>query len=195
MHNRKSFLLAFCFLLINLIPFSASALILDVNGMGSLLGAQNVMVNGASYDVQFLDGSCVDLFTGCDEVSDFFFQTNADANAATAALDDIFQDGAQGNFDTVPGLTRGCIGTTGNCQVWTPFGFRISGFADSAIFQNTPNILDSVVPGEIDPTFDVTLADTIVYAVWSNSATNVSTPSTIALMLFGLYLLRARVRS
>ena len=37
---------------------------------GQLMGASNVSVDGSLYDVQFLDGSCIDLYNGCDEVSD-----------------------------------------------------------------------------------------------------------------------------
>ena len=38
---------------------------------GELVGASDVLVDGTLYDVKFQDGTCVDLFDGCDEVSDF----------------------------------------------------------------------------------------------------------------------------
>lgn len=51
--------------------------------IGRLFGARNVNVNGTLYDVQFMDGNCISLFTlgpmagGCNEDADFAFQTLA----------------------------------------------------------------------------------------------------------------------
>ena len=74
-----------------------------------LHGASNVLVGGVSYDVQFLDGTCIELYKGCDEASDFTFQTQASALLASQALlDQVFLDGALGAFDNYPGRTRGC---------------------------------------------------------------------------------------
>jgi hypothetical protein len=50
------------------------------------MGASDVLVDGSLYDVQFLDGTCIDLYDGCDEVSDFTFQTSASAVLASQAL-------------------------------------------------------------------------------------------------------------
>ena len=41
---------------------------------GQLVGATGVEVDGSFYDVVFDEGSCVSIFSGCDEVSDFFLQ-------------------------------------------------------------------------------------------------------------------------
>ena len=64
---------------------SAQAATLNVVG-GQLMGASNVLVDGNLYDVQFLDGTCIDLYNGCDEASDFTFQTQASAVLASQAL-------------------------------------------------------------------------------------------------------------
>ena len=53
---------------------------------GQLVGAFDVSVGGTLYDVTFQDGTCVDLFDGCDEVSDFAFPTSSAANSASFAL-------------------------------------------------------------------------------------------------------------
>jgi hypothetical protein len=53
-----------------LMASSAQATTLDVVG-GILHGASGVLVDGNLYDVQFLDGSCISLYSGCDEDSDF----------------------------------------------------------------------------------------------------------------------------
>ena len=52
---------------------------------GQLMGASGVIVDGTAYNVQFLDGTCIDLYDGCDEVSDFTFQGLSSATAAAQA--------------------------------------------------------------------------------------------------------------
>lgn len=85
---------------------------------GILQGATGVNVNGTLYNVTFVDGSCAQTFTGCDQNSDFQFQTKNDAMAAgQALLIQSFLDGPFGNFDTRPDLTAGCQGNSGFCFV------------------------------------------------------------------------------
>ena len=85
-------------------PIYASAVTLDVVG-GQLMGAFGVDVGGTLYDVQFEDGTCIDLFSGCDESGDFEF---TDATLASQALlDQVFLDGLLGSFDSIPVLTNG----------------------------------------------------------------------------------------
>jgi hypothetical protein len=40
---------------------------------GELLGATGINVDGKVYDVQFVEGTCVDIYGGCDALSDFTF--------------------------------------------------------------------------------------------------------------------------
>ena len=102
-----------------LVAGGAQAVTLDVIG-GQLMGASNVLVDGSFYDVQFLDGTCIERYNGCDDVSDFTFQTQASAVLASQALlDQVFLDGVEGQFDSDPGLTRGCGGY--RCRTHTPF--------------------------------------------------------------------------
>ena len=99
---------------------SATA-ILNVVG-GQLTGAQNVQVGGALYDVQFIDDSCINVFDGCDDVSDFDFDNALDAVAAgQALLDQVLLDGPEGLFDTDPTATSGCADAV-NCFVFIPYG-------------------------------------------------------------------------
>jgi hypothetical protein len=80
---------------------------------GQLMGASGVLVDGNLYGVQFLDGTCIDLFNGCDDVSDFTFQTEASATLASQALlDQVFLDGVDGAVDSLPSLTNGCEDAT-----------------------------------------------------------------------------------
>ena len=93
----------------------------DTNGnVTSLLGADNVQVNGLFYNVRFQDGSCIALFNGCDDPEDFLFGSNADALAASnSLLSQVFIRGT--SFDIFPQLTNGC-GLLILCEVLTPFG-------------------------------------------------------------------------
>jgi hypothetical protein len=71
----------------------AQAAVLIVVG-GELQGATDVNVGGTLYDVQFVEGTCIDLYDGCDDVSDFAFVTVADAFvAAEALLEQVVLDG------------------------------------------------------------------------------------------------------
>jgi hypothetical protein len=114
----------------------ASALLV-VSG-GILTGAKGVDVGGTLYDVEFMDGTCVALFNGCDNpATDFTFTTQADALAASQALlDQVFLDGGQGNFDSTPSLTVGCLvndDATG-CLALTPFALSQYTQADPNIY-------------------------------------------------------------
>ncbi len=116
-----------------LIAGGAQAATLNVVG-GQLHGASDVLVDGALYDVQFLDGTCIDLFDGCDDVSDFTFQTQAASFLASQALlDQVFLDGVSGLFDSVPNLTAGCNIYLApehvvECTAYTPYSINESGF-------------------------------------------------------------------
>ncbi len=87
----------------------ASAAVLDFNGSGQLTGATGVDVDGTLYDVAFVDGTCANLFNGCDNpMDDFVFLTQALADSASQALlNQVLFDGAMGNFRSQPELVFG----------------------------------------------------------------------------------------
>lgn len=88
---------------------------------GQLMGASGVIVDGTAYNVQFLDGACTELFNGCDDASDFIWQTrDAAILASQALLDQVFLDVPQGLFDDSPNLTNGC-NSLHNCEVLSKF--------------------------------------------------------------------------
>jgi hypothetical protein len=114
----------------------ASAATLNVVG-GILQGATDVNVNGTLYNVKFVDGTCQQLFNGCDDPSDFTFKTETDALAAgNALLNQVFLDGPLGKFDTSPELTAGCVGGFGYCLTIIPYGIYLPGppAASSAVW-------------------------------------------------------------
>ena len=178
-----------------LMASSAQAATLDVIG-GQLMGASNVLVDGNLYDVQFQrDGSCIDLYNGCDEVSDFTFQTNASATLATQALlDQVFLDGPEGSFDSDATLTHGCDNAGANfytfCQLMTPYGNQSDGRVNLFYARNASitslgghssgdQIFESNQESDYSPASPV---QNTVYSVWSP----IPEPSTALLLSLGL---------
>ncbi|TGD76047.1 hypothetical protein E4634_00395 [Mangrovimicrobium sediminis] len=100
---RKLLLLTSLILLFVGIPAQAATVQYDETGR--IVGALGVDVSGVRYDVLFLEGSCVSLASGCDESSDFVFQSSSQANAASWALiNQVFIGGNLGPVDN----TYGC---------------------------------------------------------------------------------------
>jgi hypothetical protein len=100
----------------------ALAATLDISS-GQLLGASNVDVAGGLYNVEFLDGTCADVFAGCDELSDFAFGGDLDMAriAGEALLNQVFVDTYFGEFDSYPFLTNGCTADFFWCLSLIPF--------------------------------------------------------------------------
>jgi len=102
---------------------ASAILIVDSNGI--LQGATGVTVDGALYDVELLNGSCPEVFSGCG-AADFQFQTSGAATlAALALLDQVFLDGPQGPFDSSPEMNSGCRPQSSSpetvCEIYIPF--------------------------------------------------------------------------
>jgi len=100
---------------------SQAGLIVD---SGELIGATGIELAGFGlYDVSFEDGSCADIFSGCDELSDFTFKNYDQVRAASQALlDQVFIDSDLWQFDTDPTLIRGCEDDT-KCIAFIPYKF------------------------------------------------------------------------
>jgi hypothetical protein len=148
---------------------------------GTLTGATNVNVNGTLYNVEFVDGTCVGLFGGCDSASDFTFQSSSDAQAAAQALlDQVFLDGVSGQFDSQPQLTLGC--TLDDCFADVPYGLDGSTVLLWSAF-NLPGSDEVRDDYEVSTTTDTTDVHDYVFALFTPAA--VPEPSTWAMMLLG----------
>lgn len=164
-------------------PLAGADPVLLVNGSGILTGARNVEVGGTFYDVMFVDGTCHDLFAGCDAASDFQFATFADATAAAnALLGQVFVDVPSiGNFDTHPELTLGCTDLL-QCFAAIPTGVAaVGGIVFGAVADNTR-------PGGIASNFnflfdDDTSTDTRI--VWATFTPAEPVPEPALLVLVG----------
>jgi len=146
----------------------------QIDSQGQLTGATGVVVNSVVYDVEFIDGTCADLYSGCDSLTDFPFSQGESADAAFALLSQVFLNTPDGAFDDIPNLTRGCERQL-NCKVLTPVSLGSSLILNSRAAQNDERnggfdriFLTTLLSGNVDLTTD----DDQVWAVWSTSAVN-----------------------
>ena len=88
---------------------------------GKLAGAVGVNVDGALYNVHFVDGTCYSAFRDCSPYNFFHIGGSGfwESAASEALIDTVFVDSPQGLFDSFPQLTVGCSYEE-RCNVMTP---------------------------------------------------------------------------
>jgi len=189
-------------LLLMVYPLASNGATLTVNN-GMLMGATGVDVNGILFDVEFLDGTCAELYNGCDENTDFPFTNPADLNdtvlitaAVTALFEKVLIDSPSGAFDSFPIFINGCV-LAGACQVNTPLFVGAStefipafgAFNDIAVEQGNTTNLDRIIEGSVyfnsNPLPLSPSTDASVFAVWSPT-TVVPVPAALWLFLSGI---------
>jgi len=163
---KRAFVLAGAVLFIALGAGGANAATGVIVG-GQLLGATGVIVDGNAYNVEFLDGTCIALYDGCNDVSDFTFQTEAAAVLASQALlDQVFVDSAD-LFDTDPTLTNGCTNAF-VCGARTGYGFVFSDVSSAIARNEAVEDNDVAATGaQSSPAVNSAVVPTRVWAVWS----------------------------
>lgn len=167
------------------VAMGASATPIAIVESGKLVGATGVMVNGVSYDVEFVDGTCIGVFSGCNP-SLFAFNTMSDATtAAEALLNQVFSNAfAGGLYDVNPGILSGCNAGTDHCDVVTLYAFATDVVVKGVAAMNYWN-------SEVDYTYnaaahiamDTGYIGNVTYAKWATSASaqdnQVPEPSTL----------------
>lgn len=195
----KILLGVFLTLILSTSAYSAT-LIID---NGQLVGADGITFDGYTGSVRFVEGSCVDLFNGCDEPSDIVFETLTSTNteakdlallANTALLEQVFD--ANPLYDKSIELTFGCEQGTfvalNFCGIITPYDYTDN---DSVVTVSLTNRdddsgLDVVAFGQGYATTDSTIPtnpnapDRLVYATWT--LTPVPLPAAVWLFATGL---------
>lgn len=164
---------------------------------GELTGTQDIFIEGiGAFDVEFVDGTCAELFSGCDELSDFVFTTEIDARAAVEALfGQVFVDNDLGLFDSDPRLTAGCDSST-LCTALFPFQFGndfgdFGGIdADQLFVAGAANRYSRATYGDnyfqspLDPSITTgNSSNSRVYAIFTRRS--VPEPATFALIMLG----------
>jgi hypothetical protein len=180
-----------------------AAPMLQVNAFGVLTGAKGVTVGARAYDVEFVEGSCVELFSPCTSSTAFAFRNRNEAAAASAALlDSVFLDGPSGMFNSILSLTAGCSFSGTVCDLVTPFGVGIDGGGFSGVLgtvtyhvppQDGPSAVFGI--GGLSVSHDTWLDSGLAYARWS--PVPIPEPDTICCLgIAGLVLLISqRVRT
>ena len=155
---------------------------------GQLVGASNVNVGGVLYDVEFVEGTCISVFAGCDAADDFAFTDLAAANVASQALlDQVFLDVAAGNFDTDPTSTAGCTNAT-VCSAQTPYlVIDVDDVGVGVALNNTDEASDAIGDITVLRTADsaVGIGQFYMYAVWTPAAVQPAIPNVVAGKLVG----------
>jgi hypothetical protein len=176
--------------------------IIQVDVDGKVTGAKGVIVGGTGrYDVVFVDGTCIEVFYGCNEPSDFPFASRSQVIAAARALlDQVFV----GIYDDDPKLTVGCSDSE-LCGVFIPSGVVLSdnaiGYVIGTAAVNTS--IGFTLDDYLGPNDDFgNLADRDLstdgvlgaYRVWANwvPSSDVPSPATLALLAPGTILLLLR---
>jgi hypothetical protein len=142
--NKQFCLLSSIFAITGLGGIQLQAADLVISGT-ELMGANNVLVNGQYYDVEFVDGSYQDIYIN-QSIAPIFITPSDASLASQALLDQVLLDGSSGNFDTKPALTLG-IGDNLFGNIMTPYGVLGS---DVLVYiaRNINNIVgDTVVLG------------------------------------------------
>lgn len=165
---------------------------------GELVGALEVDVAGELFDVSFGNGSCIDLYTGCDELTDLPFADPVESQlAVTALLTQVFGNGD--SYATDPTLTRGCGSPV--CFLMMPYAFSSNadypGWIQVKGGRNTTSLSDNTVGfSMLDPSFDISAYPSWTYTQWTPSLSTTSrltpvsaVPLPAALWLFGSALL------
>ena len=182
--------------------------ILQVSADGILTGAKGIFVGGPLiYDVEFIDGTCADLFSGCDDPTDFVFDDiNLAVYAARTLLNSVFVDTAAGKFDARPELTRGCAlyatDAVPQCAALTPY-FYNNGPSSVLFYFFAPNLED---PFNEDPfsvyrsisaltPVDLVHSPSQTFARWSVASNSIPVPGTSSCIgIAGLALILSRRR-
>lgn len=199
MEIYKMVLGVFLTLILSTSAYSATLVIED----GQLVGADGITFDGYTGSVRFVDGSCADIFNGCDEPSDIVFETLTSTNteardlalsANTALLEQVFD--ANPLYDLNIALTFGCEEGTfialNFCGILTPYDYTANNSVITSSLTNRDDNsgLDVVAFGQGYAATDSTIPldpdapDRLVYAAWT--VTPVPLPAAVWLFATGL---------
>ena len=169
------------FIFLNMFIGQANASpVTNIDTSGNLIGFNNLNVNGALYDVLFIEGTFNDVFDG----SNFTFMndmsTATDAHQILNATFELFP-----NFDINPSLQFGCELLT-SCKMYSPYANLTAQNRVSTVATYNTNALGPQNGGFLSVNYDYdSSTDTgTVWASWQVSA--VPIPASAWLFCSGL---------
>ncbi len=178
------------------VSHNSSAATIDVAagtiaGTGQLTHAKNINVGGTLYDVEFVDGTCITVFSGCDSVLYFAFGSESTAKVAAQNLaDQVFGGAFDGSiYDSDPGMVNGIEITGGGAIHYTPYA--LDG-ADRVLVSRSINFFGASLNDGLGTTetsswlknIDLTGRSNITYLNWTPSPVS-AVPVPAAVWLFG----------
>ena len=163
---------------------SAAAATLITDGFGRLTGVTGLDVGGTLYDVNFVEGTCAGIFSGCNSTSDFAFNSLASAALAGGALLDQVFTPSNPIYD-MPEATAGCDLFVANCFMLIPYATDGNSVAVVRVANSIFEPLDLLLTGQPSVTFDSSDFFDSVWAQISPSAAAVPEPGTWAMILMG----------
>lgn len=176
------FFIIFIGCLFSQLTYSAT-LIIDYSGQ--LIGANGIDISGTLYNVEFLDGTCAQIYNGCDTNNDFIFNSNQAELASQALLSQVFLNSTTANFDSDTTLINGCESTE-ECLIYTAFGTGWEWGNVQIAYNSSTELNDSVILGGVHPTIvNFTTDESATWANWSPAAP-VPLPASIWLFISGL---------
>lgn len=181
-----------------------STMILNIDSGTTLVGVQNLNVNGTLYNVEFIRGTCFDVFGTCDGSATFVFSNEASALlAGQALLDQVFLDLVTGeNFDTEPDIyfAQGC-GNYWLCESIIPYGANTSHVQGVVVINARPGWAGSAGPDGTGLDSVSNVGTSLVTGLETSYArftlVEVSSPSVFILLLLAMstIMLRQKGRS
>jgi hypothetical protein len=185
MNIKKTFLALSLFFSSFLIATETfAAVIRQFDSAGVLTGATGVVVSGDTYNVRFAAGTCSNLFTGCDSVSDFKFVSDVSATEASRVLlTSVFYD-----FRTLPLRINGCLGDGNStaCFVVTPFSPYRSDALTQILYLSPSTAGRVPTVGESIAVNQIFINEVRTFAIWSSATTNVSVPVAPSILLLAI---------
>lgn len=154
---------------------------------GRLGGFESVSVDGSLYSVSFVDGTCVEVFTGCDNNNEDF-QFVSDQGFAILALMEALRTGVYGPQNLI-----GCAVPQLVCNIYMPYNRLSNSNVQANYVGSAVNgfVERNGITGALPANLDTSSADAVVYAVWRPiiSAKSVPEPASLPLALLAGFIL------
>lgn len=175
MRIYRLFLVKLIACLLAVAPPTQAAIQHVLNDQGQLLGATGLIVNGALFDVAFVDDSFENAFNNTVPlIHDTLNEALAFGNILNG---NVFLDDTSGQFDTKPNLISGCNNSI-VCFIRIPY--ELAQGAGSIVNANTVNVNNYSDELKDKVTFTATFPTDDNFAAYGNNVYAVFSPSQVA---------------